>query len=266
MKEKKILVVNDIACDLLQFAPEDLIGKKFDEMIAKEHSQPSLPEMLIMSKDEHVISNGRVVDVYSKDNITLPVALWVSRLKSHTTEDPGRCIAMMEPVVRIVANIKIDSSGRIFDCDRETQALFGYDQSELLRMDIREVLTGLKIPSSKNDSSIDIHRRQELTARMRGGFTFPLSLRLSWDENNNINATLWVFTCMSGLLVVCSDGRISDSNSAFVQLAFGYRMNDLVGRDISSLVPDISDTKLEEYFIDGSLKRGRGLHRDGTEL
>jgi PAS domain-containing protein len=64
----------------------------------------------------------------------------------------------MEPVVRIVANIKIDSSGRIFDCDRETQALFGYDQSELLRMDIREVLTGLKLPSSKEDSSIDIHR------------------------------------------------------------------------------------------------------------
>lgn len=42
--------------------------------------------------------------------------------------------------------------------------------------------------------------------------------------------TLWVFTNMSGMLLVTADGLIVDCNPLFSQLALGYVREQLIGK------------------------------------
>lgn len=70
-----------------------------------------------------------------------------------------------------------------------------------------------------------------------------MTLRLDNYENDSVislsetpstapcyTVTLWVFTNMSGMLLITYEGLIIDCNSLFAQLALGYTREDLVGK------------------------------------
>lgn len=73
--------------------------------------------------------------------------------------------------------------------------------------------------------------------------SFPITLRLDRYEGDSIislsqtasalpcyAATLWVFTNMSGMLLITYEGLIIDCNSLFATLALGYTREQLVGK------------------------------------
>jgi hypothetical protein len=84
---------------------------------------------------------------------------------------------------------------------------------------------------------------QKTTGSNESKQSFPLTLRLDHYEGDSVtslsettsllpsySATLWVFTNLSGMLLVTQEGLIIDCNSIFAQLALGYSREQLVGK------------------------------------
>ena len=85
-------------------------------------------------------------------------------------------------------------------------------------------------------------RIQRTTGSTTSHLSFPLTLRLEYYEEDSdlslsdntrmlphFSATIWVFTNMSGMLLIDLNGLIIDCNPIFVQLALGYSREQLVG-------------------------------------
>ena len=85
-------------------------------------------------------------------------------------------------------------------------------------------------------------RIQRTTGSNQSNQSFPITLRLDpYEGESNINpsdstvvlpfcyATIWVFTNMSGMVLIDKTGLIIDCNSIFSQLALGYSRDQLVG-------------------------------------
>ena len=83
---------------------------------------------------------------------------------------------------------------------------------------------------------------QRTTGSNASSQSFPLTLRLdSYDGDKHISlsnssailpfckATIWVFTNMSGMVLIDGNGLITDCNSLFSQLALGYSREQIVG-------------------------------------
>lgn len=84
---------------------------------------------------------------------------------------------------------------------------------------------------------------QKTTGSNESKQSFPLTLRLDHYEGDSVtslseitsllpsySATIWVFTNLSGMLLVTTEGLIIDCNSIFAQLALGYSREQLVGK------------------------------------
>lgn len=84
---------------------------------------------------------------------------------------------------------------------------------------------------------------QKTTGSNESKQSFPLTLRLDHYEGDSVaslsettsllpcySATIWVFTNMSGMLLITKQGCIIDCNSIFAQLALGYTREELVGK------------------------------------
>lgn len=85
-------------------------------------------------------------------------------------------------------------------------------------------------------------RKQKATGRTKYGSSFPLCLRLSeeldggsGDADSSVavvtySVVLWVFSNMSGLLVLNPDGTVEQCNHHFTHIMFGYTQSQLVGK------------------------------------
>ena len=117
-------------------------------------------------------------------------------------------------------------------------------------------------------------RIQRSVGRAREGTTFPLSLKLkvnfpvedsipvqdapepepgadasehdvtSLPADCSFSATIWVFTTISGLITVQTDGKIYGINNTFSLMLFGYEKKELLGKvtllSFFSLVKEMS--------------------------
>lgn len=86
-------------------------------------------------------------------------------------------------------------------------------------------------------------RIQRTTGSNESKQSFPLTLRIDpYEGDSEISLsdtttalpcyalTLWVFTNMSGMLLITADGLIVDCNAVFSQLALGYIREQLIGK------------------------------------
>jgi len=202
--------------------------------------------------------------------------------------------------------IVIDTAGRIEEINRGAVRLFGYPEADVLGRNV-----SLLMPApyhDEHDSYLErylstgvatiIGTGRQVTGRRRDGSTFPLHLsvgemtvngerkftgmlhdltaRMRLDEQLRASEARWraiVESAVDGVVVIDRFGKIDAFNPAAVRL-FGYDEADVIGRNVSMLMPSPyhgeHDDYLARYLATGQAKVigiGRevtGRRKDGT--
>jgi two-component system, LuxR family, sensor kinase FixL len=204
------------------------------------------------------------------------------------------------------AIVLIDAQGRIESFNPAAEQLFGYSESEVLGRNVSLLMPQpyrgehdgyLQRYLATGDKKI-IGLGREVTGQRRDGTTFPLHLavgetevdgerkftgiihdltaRVSLEERLRASEARWrsiVESAVDGIIVIGATGCIESFNPAAERL-FGYREAEVVGRNVSVLMPsphhEEHDAYMSRYLTTGQKKIigiGRevtGLRRDGT--
>lgn len=217
------------------------------ETDSSESSLHTLPDPDVLDNQGMVVFSGKVVDVDTLDNGTVPCSLWLKGLPQEADEDQ-RWIAVLEPVDITVAKVSIDEMGHILKHDSSFNALFGYaDNSELTKLNVRDLIPALQVPKTREIPK-DVEK-QQCTGQTVDCATFPLCAHFTCDVAQTdqvmmkivFDLEIWVFSNISGLVVLDGSGKIIDYNYNFTRLLFGYGKKELEGKDIIHLIPTFFD-------------------------
>ncbi|XP_069752512.1 PAS domain-containing serine/threonine-protein kinase isoform X2 [Narcine bancroftii] len=265
----EILVANDMACKLLCYSSKELIGQKLSLLVSNSNNllEEALYEEHPEVNGQVVTVSGKVIDVIGKGGVEIPVSVWMKRM---TGEERQCCVVVMEPVERLAASVTFSDTGKILSCDMPFAYLHGYTaEEEIVGFSITDVIPSIKIPSAckKIPKNLKI---QQAVGRAKDGSTFPLSIKLSLKDPNDDNTriqnfvqnaeesqdgmnraiidmkmvfsgVLWVFTTISGLITLLPNGAIHSLNNNFALMLFGYEKTQLLGKNITFLIPGFYD-------------------------
>ncbi len=202
--------------------------------------------------------------------------------------------------------ITIDSRGIIETANPATARIFGYEPVEMIGQNVRMLMP--EPDHSKHDDYINnylhtgeakiIGKGREVLGRRKDGSVFPFLLSISevqlqdkliftgiihdisglknaevalQESENKINSIIQ--TAVDGIITIDTRGRIEMVNPAAAR-QFGYREEELIGKNISFLMPEPDqgqhDAYMERYHRTGERRIigiGRevtGLRKDGT--
>ncbi|XP_056214012.1 PAS domain-containing serine/threonine-protein kinase isoform X1 [Falco biarmicus] len=255
----EILVANDKACKLLGCSSQELIGKKLSHLISKSSQEvwEAVGEEYIETEESSPVVSGTVVDIVGRLNEKIPVSVWLRKIRSK--ENPC-CVVVLEPVERLSASVSFRVDGKITSCDLLFAHLHGYPTlEEVVGLHIKDLIPSVQIPPLGKKIPKNL-RIQQAVGQSREGNMFPLSLKLqvSLLEESQVaeqkdgvlqteevgtftgghySATAVVFSTISGLITVQSDGTICGIKDSFALMLFGYEKKELLGKNIMFLIP-----------------------------
>ncbi|NWZ37101.1 PASK kinase, partial [Brachypodius atriceps] len=253
----EILVANDRACKLLGCSSQDLIGQKLSHLISKagQEAWEAVGEEYLETSECSPVVSGTVVDVVGHLKEKIPVSVWLRQIRSKDTQ---RCVVVLEPVERLSACVSFTADGKITSCDLLYAHLHGYPTLEaVVGLHIKDLIPSVQIPPLGKKIPKNL-RIQRAAGRSREGAMFPLSIKLEvspleeeqaavqQDEipqaegslpGYQYSATVVVFSTISGLITVQSDGTICGIADSFALMLFGYEKKDLLGKNITFLIP-----------------------------
>ncbi|KAG8195703.1 hypothetical protein JTE90_002966 [Oedothorax gibbosus] len=254
----EILTANKLAFHLLGIQDKNS-PSILNDFILSPDDQYLFSEADLKSNGELVLFSGKVMDLITSSKDIVPVSVWARQLSN---EGDYRCLVVMEPVERITGTVKFDSTGKIIQCDSSFSTLYGYyNAEEVFGVNIKELIPSVEFGSDFNCED-DKHKegtKQCLTARTIDGFVFPLSIQIKrcalTDDSLNkdlkqgdsietkaiYEGTVWVFSNISGLITLLPDGTIHSCNTNFSLLLFGFTQQELVGKNVSALIPSFYD-------------------------
>ncbi|NWR83817.1 PASK kinase, partial [Furnarius figulus] len=253
----EILVANDQACKLLGCSSQELIGQKLSHFISKSSHEvwEAGDEEYLETYEHSPVVSGTVMDVRGHLNKKIPVSVWQRQIRS---KDIDCCVVVLEPVERLSASVCFTVDGEITSCDLHFAHLHGYPTlEELVGLHIKDLIPSVQIPALGKKIPKNL-RIQRAVGRSREGNMFPLSLKLQVSlleegqarvQKDGIlqtegslpgyqySATVVVFSTISGLITVQSDGIICGINDSFALTLFGYEKTELLGKNITFLIP-----------------------------
>ncbi|XP_019300851.2 PAS domain-containing serine/threonine-protein kinase isoform X2 [Panthera pardus] len=263
-KTTEILVANDKACQLLGYSSHDLIGQKLTQFFLKPDSDvvKALSEEHVEADGHAAVVFGTVVDIVSRSGEKVPVSVWMKKVKQ---ERSLCCVVMLEPVERISAWVAFQSDGTITSCDSLFPLLYGYASGEeVLGQHMADLIPSVQLPPPGELVPQNL-KIQRSVGRAKDGTTFPLSLKLKSEPRSEVvedgravpepgySASVWVFSTISGLITLLPDGTIYGINHSFALMLFGYGKTELLGKNITFLIPGFYDYM--ELAYDSSLPR-----------
>ncbi|CRL08377.1 CLUMA_CG021364, isoform A [Clunio marinus] len=275
-KTSNILIVNKNACDLLGYQSRELCdsGVKFSNLLACKNKihVSALAENQFNSEDgTMILLSGKVVEMIHKNGAKLPVSLWIRQIDGHD----GRCLAVAEPVERRVAQINVDSHGIVINGDNEALMLFQLDSLEtFIGMDVTLLIPAIQLPTEPIENHLIPKnlRKQRATGKTQDGVSFPLCLMISTDESINepvdsltapsYTITIWVYSNLSGLIVIDENSIIESCNHHFSTLMFGYSQSRIIGQNIFKLIPNFGQ---EFEYIDARSQRSPSIENEESE-
>ncbi|XP_035755929.1 PAS domain-containing serine/threonine-protein kinase isoform X2 [Egretta garzetta] len=255
----EILVANDKACKLLGCSSQELIGQKLSRFISKSSQEvwEAVGEECIETGECSLVASGTVVDVIGRLKEKIPVSVWLRQIRS---KDKQCCVVVLEPVERLSASVSFRVDGEIISCDLLFAHLHGYPTlEEVVGLHIQDLIPSVQIPPLGRKIP-KIARIQRAVGRSREGNLFPLSVKLQvslLEEGQaavqtdsvpqtegggsftgcHYSATVVVFSTISGLITVQSDGTICGIKDSFALMLFGYEKKELLGKNITFLIP-----------------------------
>ncbi|XP_008048045.1 LOW QUALITY PROTEIN: PAS domain-containing serine/threonine-protein kinase [Carlito syrichta] len=247
-KTTEILVANDKACRLLGYSSHDLIGQKLMQFFLKSDSDvvEALSEEHVEADGHAAVVFGTVVDIVSRSGEKIPVSVWMKRMQQ---EHSLCCVVVLEPVERVSASVAFNSDGIILSCDSLFAHLHGYATGEdVVGQRITDLIPSVQLPAPGQRVPKNL-KIQRSVGRARDGTTFPLSLKLKSkpsteeaggckaDPTWGFSASVWVFCTISGLITLLPDGTIYGINHSFALMLFGYGKTELLGKNITFLIP-----------------------------
>lgn len=253
-KSSQILIVNNNACQLLGYTSKELCSMQFALLLSnkKKSHVSALAEGQLNSEDgTMVLLSGKVVEMNAKNGFKVAVSLWIRQIDSE-----GRCLAVAEPVERRIAELIIDQDGFILNGDYEAVILFQLDSEDKLNgLEIKTLIPAIQLPSSEMTILSKSIRKQKATGKTKDGVSFPLCLMFrEFDTdlaektnvepmnlisgNNYYLITIWVFTNISGLIVIDENGVIESCNHHFSMLMFGYPETKVLNVLITKIIPN----------------------------
>nr|XP_006812502.1 PREDICTED: PAS domain-containing serine/threonine-protein kinase-like [Saccoglossus kowalevskii] len=175
----KILVANEMACELFGYKAEQLYGMKLSNLLSipNQKKQEALMETYLEPSGEVVTVSGKVMEATDSTGLVIPVSLWMKQLTSSKDENP-KCLTVIEPVERTSATLTFDSNGTVITADNQLAYLHGYTTSkELEGMNIKQLIPSFVLPKSGEHLEKEF-RKQRATGRTKDGATFPLSVTI----------------------------------------------------------------------------------------
>nr|XP_045723539.1 PAS domain-containing serine/threonine-protein kinase isoform X1 [Mirounga angustirostris] len=242
----EILVANDKACQLLGHSSHDLIGQKLTQFFLKPDSDvvKALSEEHVEADGHAAVVSGTVVDVVSRSGEKTPVSVWMKRVRQERSR-----VVVLEPVERVSAWVAFRGDGTITSCDSLFALLHGYGSGEeALGQHIADLIPSVQLPPPGEPVPQNL-KIQRSVGRAKDGTTFPLSLKLKSESSSEVvedssavpelgySASIWVFSTISGLITLLPDGTIYGINHSFALMLFGYGKTELLGKNITFLIP-----------------------------
>ncbi|XP_035162218.3 PAS domain-containing serine/threonine-protein kinase isoform X3 [Callithrix jacchus] len=246
-KTTEILVANDKACRLLGYSSQDLIGQKLTQFFLRSDSDvvEALSEEHMEADGHAAVVFGTVVDIVSRSGEKIPVSVWMKKMRQ---EHRLCCVVVLEPVERVSTWVAFQSDGTVTSCDSLFAHLHGFVSGEdVAGRCITDLIPSLQLPPGQHiPKNLKIQRS---VGRARDGTTFPLSLKLKSEPSSeevttsevaplrDYWASVWVFCTISGLITLLPDGTIHGINHSFALMLFGYGKSELLGKNITFLIP-----------------------------
>ena len=279
-----ILTFNDMASQLLEYPPNQLTGLNFyhDILIHKKgcksredsDGMEALGEVeLCLDADGNggVLVSGEVVDIITKGGNQISLSLWLKEINMSepkindcvTSQDKSssRYLAILESVEQTVGVIEVSNEGNIIAMDGNARHIFQMEQNPYdINGPISTIIPNFEVESLKKLSKKD-KIKVKLTGKTTDAIAFPLAICIQHsplenplddtqkpaESNNTFIITVWVYSNISGLMLISEDGLIETCNPTFIHLLLGYKASDVIGKSITSLIPEFySDVELPE--------------------
>jgi len=188
--------------------------------------------------------NGQVVTLRVNEHNRISVSMTLRPLA-----DSSRVLVFLETVNKTVGRLELDGEGLITHVDQGAEVVFQQKQAAVLGESIQALLPDIQLPGLEPGSAV----KTACTGRTEDDLYFPVSvvlrrmelgsaLEYSMDDlKPSISVSVWVYSSVSGLILLNDRGEIEDCDQSLSCLVLGYSAGQLAGQRIENVLPGFYD-------------------------
>lgn len=244
----QILVNNSILSALLGYSDEKLRSFTLWDLIIKrggKKKQEALDQLDIDPDSGDTLAySGRVVTLKCADEESCTVSLNIKKLVDST-----RFMVFLEPVQRTVGFIDMDCNGIITDVDSNIEIIFQVRSCDCIGESIANLIPFIEFPEEAPGCSVKL----ACTGRIDEDISFPISCIVTREDLGSAvdyssageiagcRVAVWVYSSLSGLLLLDNHGVVTQCDESFSNLVLGYNNAGLEGKKIEDVIPGFYD-------------------------
>lgn len=273
-KDGIVQSVDKNCCKLFGYEFEEMIGNPVKLIIPAPYKEQhdTYLKNFERTKIPKIIGKSRVVEGQHKDGSIFPIRLSVSKIGGG---EDTIFIGMIDKMEDKSASITINTTGNVVSCNQNVEEIFGFKANELIGQNVNMLM-----PSpykEQHNTYINsyikggppkaIGRVRNVAAKHKNGTVFPISLQVEQLKVGAIQlfrAKIEKVELMEAVFTIDENGVIVSCNQNFVLPMFGYTNTELLGKNISVLIPKAHGTSASHYSDEGPEKKKHKFERDSS--